>query len=87
MLFRSGELALFGEQHRSATARCLTDALLLSIPSVEFERLVERNAELGRKLLWNLLRNAAQQIRRMNEKVVYEFGETLEIPSPFENGD
>lgn len=82
-----GELALFGRQHRSATARCVTDALLLSIPSDEFERLVEQNAELGRKLLWNLLRNAAQQIRRMNERVVYEFGETLEIRSPFGNND
>ncbi|MGM0559389.1 MAG: cyclic nucleotide-binding domain-containing protein [Myxococcota bacterium] len=82
-----GELALFGRQDRSATARCVTDALLLSIPSDEFERLVEQNAELGRKLLWNLLRNAAQQIRRMNERVVYEFGETLEIRSPFEDDD
>jgi CRP-like cAMP-binding protein len=80
-----GELALFGREDRSATARCVTDALLLSIPSDEFERLVEQNAELGRKLLWNLLRNAAQQIRQMNERVVYEFGETLEIPSPFDS--
>lgn len=80
-----GELALFGREHRSATARCLTDSLLLSIPSDEFERLVEQNDELGRKLLWNLLRNAAQQIRSMNERVVYEFGETLEIESPFKN--
>ena len=82
-----GELALFGHAQRSATARCVTDALLLSIPSDEFERLVEQNARLGKRLLWNLLRNAAQQIRRMNERVVYEFGETLEIKSPFSKDD
>jgi PPM family protein phosphatase len=65
-----GELALFSdEETRIATAVSVGDSLLLSIPADKFMQLVGEEVVIGNKLLMNLVKNAATQMRATNERL------------------
>ncbi|MFH1487315.1 MAG: cyclic nucleotide-binding domain-containing protein [Pseudomonadota bacterium] len=67
-----GEMALIGQDSRSATIIARTDCVLLEIKRDDFIRLIEGNPELGVKILMNLsgllisrLRHSSQDIIRL----------------------
>lgn len=83
-----GELALFAdEQTRSATATSRGESLLLAIPADKFRKLTTEELEIGNKLLVNLVRHAATQIRSMNARLVSEaHADTVDLENPLLSG-
>lgn len=63
-----GEMAILDGAPRSATARIVEKARLLSIRKVDFETLCEKNPRLALKLMRNIVRLFSQRIRENNEE-------------------
>ncbi len=63
-----GEMAVLDGAPRSATARVLEDATLLSIKRGDFEDLCEKKPALALKLMRNIIRIFSQRIRENNEE-------------------
>lgn len=64
-----GEMALLEEAPRSATAVAKEKTELLGFFQPDLESLIERDAELGSKICWNLARLMASRIRSMNDSL------------------
>ncbi len=58
-----GEMALIGEYPRSATAHVTKDLTVLSLKRSDFYDLLQTNAQLARKLLWNFLWMQSRRLR------------------------
>jgi serine/threonine protein phosphatase PrpC len=84
-----GELALFAEDPtRSATATSVADTVLLVIPSERFEQLISKELEIGNKLMRNLVRHAAKQIRATNARLAAEaHADTVDVLGPLGQDD
>ena len=66
-----GELSLFDSKSSSVTVQGFAEeTLLLAIPLPQFKDLIQEDLVLGNKLLWNLLRQAASHVEKMNERFV-----------------
>jgi len=63
-----GEMAVLDGAPRSATARVVEDARLLSIRKSEFEELCDSYPALGLKLMRNIIRIFSKRIRESNEE-------------------
>ncbi|OHB32264.1 MAG: hypothetical protein A2X84_08915 [Desulfuromonadaceae bacterium GWC2_58_13] len=63
-----GEMAVLDGAPRSATARVIEDAHLLSIRKSEFDELCESYPALGLKLMRNIIRIFSKRIRESNEE-------------------
>lgn len=79
-----GELALLDEEgRRAATATSVGDTLFLIIAADRFQRLTSQELEIGNKLLRNLLRQAADQLREMNQRLASTASkDTIRTPAP-----
>ncbi len=62
-----GEMAILDGAPRSATARVIEEARLLSLRKADFEALCEKNPSLGLRLMRNIVRVFSQRIRENNE--------------------
>jgi CRP-like cAMP-binding protein len=62
-----GEMAVLDGAPRSATARVIEDARLLSIRKNDFEELCDSYPALGLKLMRNIIRIFSQRIRESNQ--------------------
>lgn len=62
-----GEMAILDGAPRSATARVIEEARLLSLRKSDFEALCEKNPSLGLRLMRNIVRVFSQRIRENNE--------------------
>lgn len=67
-----GELSLFDTAISTVDVLCSQETLLLAIPLQRFQHLIRDELQLGNKLLWNLLRQLARNMERMNERVANE---------------
>lgn len=65
-----GELALVGDQQRSATVEAMTEASLLAIARQDLERLMDEEPRLAVGLLRGLLAYSARQVNRLSSRVV-----------------
>ena len=65
-----GEINLFDPSTASATVIACGDCLVWSMSRSELVGLIEADAEAGQNVMWGLLRQLSQRIRRMNEKLV-----------------
>ena len=63
-----GEMSVLDGAPRSATARVIEDAHLLSIRKSEFDELCESYPALGLKLMRNIIRIFSKRIRESNEE-------------------
>jgi CRP-like cAMP-binding protein len=63
-----GEMAVLDSAPRSATARVIEDARLLSIGRASFERYCDGHPALGLKLLRNISRILARRVREEHEE-------------------
>ncbi len=72
-----GEMAFVERRFRSASARAKGNVRLVSIPSRDFEKLMQDNPLLGFKVMTNLARILSRRLRRMNDQwlsaVAHEF--------------
>jgi CRP/FNR family transcriptional regulator, cyclic AMP receptor protein len=64
-----GEMALLESAPRSASAVAAEKSELLGFFEPDLESLIERDAKLGSKVVWNLARLMAYRLRGMNETV------------------
>lgn len=64
-----GEMALIDAEPRSASAICRRPTTLFVLDKVAFERLIDRDIELGNKLMIGLIRTFCTRIRKSNEKL------------------
>jgi CRP-like cAMP-binding protein len=64
-----GELALLESAARSATAVVRQNGLLLGLFQSDLERLVERDAKLGARIIWNLARLTGARLRELSDSV------------------
>jgi len=62
-----GELSLLDAEERSATAAATKNTILLGFFRPDLLSLMERNAELGNKILLNLARVTSARLRKTNE--------------------
>lgn len=62
-----GELALLESTPRTATAVVQKATTLLGLFQPDLEQLVERNAKLGAKVLWNLARMTGLRLRELSD--------------------
>ena len=65
-----GEMALIGQDNRSATIMAKTDCILLEIKRDDFIGLVEGRPELGVKILLNLAELLTNRLRQSGEDVI-----------------
>ncbi len=63
-----GEMAILDGAPRSATARVMEKAQLLSIKKSDFDKLCEANPRLGIKLMRNIIRLFSRRIRENNDE-------------------
>ncbi len=72
-----GEMAFVERRFRSASARAKGNVRLISIPSGDFDKLMQENPSLGFKVMTNLARILSRRLRRMNDQwlsaVAHEF--------------
>lgn len=61
-----GELALLESSPRTATAVVTKPSVLLGLFQPDLEQLVERNAKLGAKVVWNLARMTGLRLRELS---------------------
>lgn len=66
-----GEMALFGEQKRSADVYADRTSELLVLRIDEFKALLETRPELASKFLWAASRTLADRLRAANAKVTF----------------
>lgn len=64
-----GEMALIGEDSRSATINALSDCIFLEIKREDFIRLIEDNSTLGVKMLMNLSQLLTERLRQSSKDV------------------
>ena len=64
-----GELALLESMPRSATSVVRKKAVLLGLFQSDLEQLVNRNSQLGARVLWNLARVTSARLRDLSESV------------------
>lgn len=64
-----GEMALIGQDSRSATIMARTDCVFLAIKRTEFIRLVEDNPRLGVKILLKLCELLANRLKQSSQDV------------------
>jgi len=62
-----GELALFQEEPRSATAKALEDCQLLGFFQPELKELVKTKPRIGNQLVMSLARILAERLRKTND--------------------
>ena len=62
-----GEMAVLDGAPRSATARVIEQARLLSLRKADFETICQQNPSLGLRLMRNIVRVFSQRIRENNE--------------------
>lgn len=62
-----GEMAILDGAPRSATARVIEEARLLSLRKADFESLCQQNPSLGLRLMRNIVRVFSLRIRENNE--------------------
>lgn len=80
-----GEMSLLGGvAHRSASARALSDARLLRLPTERFAPLLARDEVPALKLVLNLARVMSRRLLQMNEKLVEGQGARHEELSAFQ---
>lgn len=65
-----GELSLFDNYTRSATAIAETDCDLLRLSRTDFERMEKQNIEFSYKILKSLLKILSKRLRRTTDTVV-----------------
>ncbi len=65
-----GEMALLENEPRSATVTAATDCRLLEIAREDFMGLIQRNRDLGCKLLLRLAQLLSRHLRKTNEDMV-----------------
>jgi CRP/FNR family transcriptional regulator, cyclic AMP receptor protein len=63
-----GEMAVLEEAPRSATARVIEEARLLSVKRVDFDALCVKNPSLGLKLMRNIILIFSKRIRESSEE-------------------
>lgn len=63
-----GEMALLEDAPRSASSVAIERTSLLGFFEPDLEGLIERDSELGSKILWRLARMMAARLRATNEK-------------------
>lgn len=64
-----GEMALLESAPRSASCVAAEKASLLGFFEPDLESLIERDARLGSKVVWNLARLMATRLRNMNDRL------------------
>jgi CRP/FNR family transcriptional regulator, cyclic AMP receptor protein len=80
-----GEMSLLGDaRQRSATARALSDARLLRLPTARFAPLLARDEVPALKLVLNLARVMSRRLLQMNQKLVEGQGARREELSAFQ---
>jgi CRP-like cAMP-binding protein len=62
-----GELALLEATPRTATAVVRQPTVLLGLFQPDLEQLLERNAKLGARVVWNLARMTGQRLRELSD--------------------
>lgn len=77
-----GELALLEATARSATAVVRKPAVLLGMFQSDLEQLVERNAALGARIVWNLARLTGARLRELSESVRAKSAPPPAAPAP-----
>lgn len=64
-----GGLALVSDDLRGSSARAKGDALVLVVPATKFRQIAEDDPAVGNKLLWNLLKMMADDIRELRRGI------------------
>lgn len=64
-----GELSFFDGQKRSASAKTFMDSQLLTLDKKDYDRLVEKNKDLGLKILTNAFKQVSKRLRKSNTNV------------------
>lgn len=64
-----GEMALIDAEPRSASAICRRPTTLFSLDKDSFEQLIDKDIDLGNKLMIGLIRTFCTRIRKSNEKL------------------
>lgn len=62
-----GELALLESSPRTATCVVRTPSVLLGLFQPDLEQLLERNAKLGARVVWNLARMTGLRLRELSD--------------------
>ncbi len=68
-----GEMALFDEFPRSATAIALEDCRILFIDKQAFLNLLQEDAVIARKVLWSFCRTLSVRLRETSDRIVAVF--------------
>ncbi len=64
-----GEMALIEDVPRSADAIIHEDASLMSVSKGDLEKLMEKNVEVGNKILWKFVGTLSHRLRETNDKI------------------
>lgn len=65
-----GEMALFDQQPRSASAVAVGDARLALLPKAAFDALLERSSAAGLSVLFAMIRTSSDRIRRLSSQLI-----------------
>jgi CRP-like cAMP-binding protein len=65
-----GEMSLFDQQPRSASAVAGSETRLVQLPKAAFDGLLERNSAAGLSVLFAMIRTSSDRIRRLSSQVV-----------------
>ena len=76
----SGEMTLFENTPRSATARAKSAVTVLMIPIEDLKTLMHKDCSLGYKIACNLAAMLSQRLRRMNEQWLNLSVDKLSLP-------
>jgi CRP-like cAMP-binding protein len=64
-----GELALLESTPRSASCVVRKPSVLLGLFQSDLEQLIERNSQLGARVIWNLARLTGLRLRELSEQM------------------
>ena len=64
-----GEMALIDNTHRSADARAHEDARLMTLSKKDLEGLMNKNRDIGYKILQKFVESLSQRLRDTNDKI------------------
>ncbi len=65
-----GEMSLFDQQPRSASAVAGSETRLAQLPKAAFDALLERNSAAGLSVLFAMIRTSSDRIRRLSSQVI-----------------
>jgi hypothetical protein len=65
-----GEMSLFDQQPRSASAVAMSETRLLRLSKAAFDALLSRSSEAGMGVLFAMIRTSSDRIRRLNSHLV-----------------